>query len=78
MTDRSYLDWPFLDTAHRELKTRLDDWCLRESEALAQDDLDDPRVLVPPLTPRASELGRADVGQLDRAPLGLGRGHRAG
>ncbi len=27
MTDSSYLDWPFLDDRHRELKRALDDWC---------------------------------------------------
>lgn len=27
MSDKSYLDWPFLEVAHRDLKRRLDDWC---------------------------------------------------
>ncbi len=27
MPDRSFLDWPFLDTAHRELASALDSWC---------------------------------------------------
>ncbi len=27
MTDSSYLDWPFLDDRHRELKRTLDEWC---------------------------------------------------
>lgn len=29
MPDSSYLDWPFLDDAHRELKGRLDEWCVQ-------------------------------------------------
>lgn len=27
MTDSSYLDWPFLDDRHRELKRAMDEWC---------------------------------------------------
>lgn len=27
MTDKSYLDWPFFENEHRELKRKLDDWC---------------------------------------------------
>ncbi len=27
MGDKSYLDWPFLEEPHRELKQALDDWC---------------------------------------------------
>jgi acyl-CoA dehydrogenase len=27
MSDRTYLDWPFLEDRHRELKRGLDDWC---------------------------------------------------
>lgn len=27
MSDRSYLDWPFLDEGHRQLKDDLDAWC---------------------------------------------------
>ncbi len=27
MSDSSYLDWPFLDDRHRELKHNLDEWC---------------------------------------------------
>ena len=27
MADKSYLDWPFLDDSHRELKRDLDAWC---------------------------------------------------
>jgi acyl-CoA dehydrogenase len=34
MPDSSYLDWPFLDTRHRELKTELDQWCEANSELL--------------------------------------------
>ena len=34
MPDSTYLDWPFLDERHRELKTRLDHWCEANSELL--------------------------------------------
>ena len=27
MTDSTYLDWPFLEDRHRELKRELDAWC---------------------------------------------------
>jgi acyl-CoA dehydrogenase len=27
MSDKSYLDWPFLEDSHRKLKADLDDWC---------------------------------------------------
>ena len=27
MSDKSYLDWPFLEDSHRKLKAGLDDWC---------------------------------------------------
>jgi acyl-CoA dehydrogenase len=27
MADASYLDWPFLEPRHRDLKERLDEWC---------------------------------------------------
>jgi len=27
MSDKSYLDWPFLEDRHRELKTELEAWC---------------------------------------------------
>lgn len=42
MTDESYLDWPFFDDAHRELKSGLDAWCREHAELLdpAHDDLD--------------------------------------
>ena len=31
MTDNTYLDWPFLDDSHRELKSKLVDWCEQHS-----------------------------------------------
>ncbi len=34
MPDQSFLDWPFLDSRHRELKTGLDQWCEANSELL--------------------------------------------
>jgi acyl-CoA dehydrogenase len=34
MPDSTYLDWPFLDASHRELKTELDHWCEANSELL--------------------------------------------
>jgi acyl-CoA dehydrogenase len=49
MPDATYLDWPFLDDAHRELKRGLDAWCARHADALAAhgEDLDaDCRALV--------------------------------
>ncbi len=48
MPDSSYLDWPFLDARHRELKTELDQWCEANSELL------DPQV-----TDRESDLDAA-------------------
>ena len=48
MPDSSYLDWPFLDARHRELKTGLDLWCEANSELL------DPQV-----TDRESDLDAA-------------------
>ncbi|HMO70192.1 MAG TPA: acyl-CoA dehydrogenase family protein [Paracoccaceae bacterium] len=27
MSDKSFLDWPFLEPAHRDVARRLDDWC---------------------------------------------------
>ena len=40
MPDSSYLDWPFLDPRHRELKTALDHWCAANSELLDPQGLD--------------------------------------
>ncbi len=40
MPDSSYLDWPFLDARHRELKTALDHWCGANSELLDPQGLD--------------------------------------
>jgi len=40
MPDSSYLDWPFLDPRHRELKTELDHWCAANSELLDPQGLD--------------------------------------
>lgn len=34
MPDSSYLDWPFLQADHRQLKAELDLWCLENSGAL--------------------------------------------
>jgi len=31
MSDKSYLDWPFFDEKHRELKRELDEWCRQYS-----------------------------------------------
>lgn len=31
MSDTSYLDWPFLEDRHRDLKRGLDDWCGQQS-----------------------------------------------
>jgi len=30
MSDKTYLDWPFLDERHRDLKADLDAWCQRQ------------------------------------------------
>ena len=35
MPDTTYLDWPFLDDAHRELKRSLDAWAAAHADALA-------------------------------------------
>jgi len=42
MPDTTYLDWPFLDQAHRDLKRALDEWAEKNVNALAAhgDDLD--------------------------------------
>ncbi len=42
MPESSYLDWPFLDDSHRQLKTGLDQWCAANSELLdpGEGDLD--------------------------------------
>jgi acyl-CoA dehydrogenase len=48
MPDSSFLDWPFLDARHRELKTELDQWCEANSGLL------DPQV-----TDRESDLDAA-------------------
>ena len=43
MADLSFLDWPFLDDAHRSLATELDAWASRELPAVcggAHDDVD--------------------------------------
>ena len=37
MADRSFLDWPFLDPAHRDLAGRLEAWAEAEVEALTRD-----------------------------------------
>ena len=49
MPDTTFLDWPFLDDAHRVLKRELDAWAERHAAALAAHgpDLDaDCRALV--------------------------------
>jgi acyl-CoA dehydrogenase len=40
MSDRSFLDWPFLDAAHRRLADDLDAWCLDHLDATHGDDVD--------------------------------------
>lgn len=40
MADRSFLDWPFFDDSHRDLATRLDEWCVAEDLAGAHDEQD--------------------------------------
>ena len=40
MSDSSYLSWPFLDEAHRELKASLDRWCEQNSEQLEAEHAD--------------------------------------
>jgi len=37
MPDSSYLDWPFLQADHRQLKTEIDLWCAANSELLDPD-----------------------------------------
>ena len=38
MSDRSFLDWPFLDDGHRTLARRLEAWCQTELAGLAHDE----------------------------------------
>jgi len=40
MADRSFLDWPFLEPAHRELGETLDVWCEQNIHAGHSDDVD--------------------------------------
>ena len=54
MSDTSYLDWPFLEDRHRELKAGLEDWCDKQTFR-HDDDVDDIcRGLV-------ADLGKAGV-----------------
>ncbi len=41
MPDSSYLEWPFLDARHRELKMELDQWCETNAELLDPLDIGD-------------------------------------
>ena len=38
VADRSFLDWPFLDSAHRRIADDLEDWCVRELRPLTHDE----------------------------------------
>ena len=40
MADKTFLDWPFFDEAHRMLARELEAWTAREFEELPHDDLD--------------------------------------
>ncbi|KQS04947.1 acyl-CoA dehydrogenase [Sphingomonas sp. Leaf357] len=40
MADRSFLDWPFFDTAHRKLGDALEAWCVGNVNASHSDDVD--------------------------------------
>jgi acyl-CoA dehydrogenase len=40
MADRSFLDWPFFDSSHRELAEELERWCELELEMPHGDDVD--------------------------------------
>ena len=40
MPDRTFLDWPFFDDAHRKLAHELDRWCGRELGGLSHDETD--------------------------------------
>lgn len=47
MADRSFLDWPFFDPAHRVLAKALDAWCVENLHAMHGADVDaECRVLV--------------------------------
>ena len=41
MADRSFLDWPFFDDAHRRLAADLEDWCGRHLGGDHSDDVDE-------------------------------------
>ncbi len=54
MTDSSYLNWPFLEDRHRDLKRELDAWC-RQYDFRHDDDVDEAcRALV-------ADLGKAGI-----------------
>lgn len=40
MSDRSFLDWPFLDDGHRRLAEDLENWCAEELSDLKHDEAD--------------------------------------
>jgi len=40
MPESSYLDWPFLEAGHRQLKAELEQWCAANSESLDPDTSD--------------------------------------
>ncbi len=40
MTDRSFLDWPFLESSHRVLGETLDGWCTENLHVTQGDDVD--------------------------------------
>jgi acyl-CoA dehydrogenase len=41
MPDKSFLDWPFFDDAHRELARDLDAWAARNLDGVDHDDVDE-------------------------------------
>lgn len=40
MSDRTFLDWPFFDSEHRELASRLEGWCRSELPSSHGEDVD--------------------------------------
>jgi len=57
MTDRTFLDWPFLNDAHRKLADELDNWASRELPAICAGSHDDVDAICRALVRKLGEGG---------------------